>query len=126
MLGLAEAHDCRRVRLLAYFGEASEPCGNCDNCLEPPDVWEATEAARQLLSCIYRCRQKNGFSFAATHIVDVLRGNRTDKGAKFGHEQLSTFGIGAAGSEAQWRAAARQLGGRAAGPGGSGRVQLLA
>src|SRR5882672_1517327 len=109
MLGLAEAHDCRRVRLLAYFGEASEPCGNCDNCLEPPDVWEATEAARQLLSCIYRCRQKNGFSFAATHIVDVLRGKRTEKVAKFGHQQLSTFGIGAAVSEAQWRLLLRQL-----------------
>jgi len=109
MLGLAEATDCRRVRLLAYFGEHSKPCGNCDNCLEPPDVWDATEAARQLLSCIYRCQQASGFTFAATHILDVLRGKSTDKTRKFGHEQLSTFGIGADISEAQWRVLLRQL-----------------
>lgn len=109
MLGLAEAADCRRVRLLAYFGEASARCGNCDNCLEPPDVWVATEPARQLLSCIYRCQQANGFSFAATHIIDVLRGKSTEKTQKFGHGKLSTFGIGAAVSEMQWRLLLRQL-----------------
>jgi ATP-dependent DNA helicase RecQ len=109
MLGLAEAADCRRVRLLAYFGEASAPCGNCDNCLEPPEVWDATEAARQLLSCIYRCRQASGFAFAATHVIDVLRGKSTEKTRKFGHEKLSTFGIGAATAETQWRVLLRQL-----------------
>ena len=111
MLGLAEAADCRRVRLLAYFGETSGQarCGNCDNCLEPPEAWDATEAARQLLSCIYRCQQASGFSFAATHIVDVLRGKSTDKTARFGHEKLSTFGIGADVSEMQWRVLLRQL-----------------
>ncbi len=109
MLGLAEASDCRRVRLLAYFGEASPPCGNCDNCLEPPDVWDATEAAQQLLSCIYRCQQSSGCAFAAMHVLDVLRGKVTEKTARFGHEKLSTFGIGAHISEAQWRVLLRQL-----------------
>jgi len=109
MLGLAEAADCRRVRLLSYFGEASEPCGNCDNCLMPPQRVDATEAARKLLSCIYRCERGSGFGFAATHIIDVLRGKQTEKVAKFGHERLSTFGIGAELSEAEWRLLLRHL-----------------
>jgi ATP-dependent DNA helicase RecQ len=109
MLGLAEAGDCRRVRLLAYFGEASQPCGNCDNCLEPPELWDATEPARKLLSCIYRCDQASGSGFAATHVIDVLRGKHTDKTRKFGHDKLSTFGIGADLTEAQWRLLLRQL-----------------
>jgi len=109
MLGLAEAADCRRVRLLAYFGEASGPCGNCDNCLAPPQVRDASEDAKKLLSCIYRCHQASGFAFAATHIVDVLRGKLTEKVAKFGHDRLSTFGIGADLSEAEWRLLLRQL-----------------
>ncbi len=109
MLGLAEAGDCRRVRLLAYFGEASSPCGNCDNCLSPPALWDATEPARKLLSCIYRCEQASSFGFAATHIIDVLRGKRTEKTDKFGHDQLSTFGIGMDISEAEWRLVLRQL-----------------
>jgi ATP-dependent DNA helicase RecQ len=109
MLGLAEAADCRRVRLLAYFGEASAPCGNCDNCLAPPQVRDASEDAKKLLSCIYRCRQASGFGFAATHVIDVLRGKATDKVKKFGHETLSTFGIGADLAEAEWRLLLRQL-----------------
>ena len=109
MLGLAEAADCRRVRLLAYFGEESQPCGNCDNCLAPPQVRDASEDARKLLSCISRCRQASGFGFAATHIVDVLRGKATDKVLKFGHHELSTFGIGADVAEAEWRLLLRQL-----------------
>ncbi len=114
LLALAEAHDCRRVRLLAYFGEHSAPCGNCDNCLNEPETWDATEAARKALSCIYRFRQageggKGPRSFGAGHLLDVLRGKRTDKVAQFGHEQLSTFGIGADVSEAQWRSVLRQL-----------------
>ncbi len=109
MLGLAEAADCRRVRLLAYFGEESGPCGNCDNCLSPPQVRDASEDAKKLLSCIYRCQQAGGFGFAATHIVDVLRGKLTDKARKFGHERLSTFGIGADVAEAEWRLLLRQL-----------------
>jgi ATP-dependent DNA helicase RecQ len=109
LLALAEAHDCRRVRLLAYFGEESRPCGNCDNCLQPPATWDATEAARKALSCVYRFQQHGGMSFGAVHLIDVLRGKRTDKAAQHGHERLSTFGIGADLSEAQWRSVLRQL-----------------
>jgi superfamily II DNA helicase RecQ len=79
LLGLAEATDCRRMRLLAYFGEKSTPCGNCDNCLNPPAVWDATDAARKLLSTIYRVHQASGITFGAGHIMDVLRGKSTDK-----------------------------------------------
>lgn len=109
LLALAEAHDCRRVRLLAYFGEASQPCGNCDNCLNPPATWDATEAARKALSCIYRFHQHGGQRFGAVHLIDVLRGKRTDKVAQYRHESLSTFGIGADLGEAQWRSVLRQL-----------------
>jgi ATP-dependent DNA helicase RecQ len=109
LLSLAEAHDCRRVRLLAYFGEASQPCGNCDNCLAPPATWNATEPARMALSTVYRFRQHSGLGFGAGHLIDVLRGKSTDKTAQHGHAELSTFGIGAAWSEAQWRGVIRQL-----------------
>ncbi|MDE2161161.1 MAG: DNA helicase RecQ, partial [Burkholderiales bacterium] len=111
LLALAEAHDCRRVRLLAYFGQASTPCGNCDNCLHPPATWDATEAARKALSCIYRFRQSphGPRSFGAGHLIDVLRGKATDKVAQYHHEQLSTWGIGADVSESQWRLVLRQL-----------------
>ena len=117
LLALAEAHDCRRVRLLAYFGEASEPdtsagpyrCGNCDNCLHPPATWNATQAARKALSCIYRFAQHGGSRYGAGHLIDVLRGKLTDKVQQRGHERLSTFGIGADVSEAQWRGVLRQL-----------------
>ncbi|MCD6077930.1 MAG: recQ1, partial [Ramlibacter sp.] len=109
LLALAEATDCRRVRLLAYFGEPSAPCGNCDNCVSPPAVWDGTEAARMLLSTIYRVQQANGLHFGAGHIMDVLRGKTTDKVNQFGHQQLSTFGIGAAFSEQQLRGVLRQL-----------------
>jgi ATP-dependent DNA helicase RecQ len=112
LLALAEAHDCRRTRLLAYFGQPSAPgwqCGNCDNCVAPPSTWDATEAARKALSCIYRFWQNGGQRFGAGHLVDVLRGKPTDKVAQFGHARLSTFGIGADVSEAQWRGVLRQL-----------------
>ncbi len=109
MLALAEAADCRRVRLLGYFGEASQPCGNCDNCLQPPELVDATEAAQKLLSTVYRCRQASGISFAATHVIDVLRGKSGDKVLRFGHESLSTFGIGADWPEQDWRVLLRQL-----------------
>ncbi len=108
LLALAESTDCRRVRLLGYFGEASQPCGNCDNCLNPPAQQDATEAERKLLSCIYRV-EKAGTAFGAGHIIDILRGKRSDKVLQYGHESLSTFGIGADMGEAQWRALLRQL-----------------
>ncbi|MBL0168765.1 MAG: DNA helicase RecQ [Propionivibrio sp.] len=113
LLALAEAHDCRRVRLLDYFGEASTACGAqqnaCDNCLHPPATWDATEAARKALSCVYRFQQNRGQRFGAVHLIDVLRGKTTDKVAQYGHASLSTFGVGADVSEAQWRAVLRQL-----------------
>jgi ATP-dependent DNA helicase RecQ len=108
LLALAEAHDCRRVRLLGYFGEHGRPCGNCDNCLTPPRTWDATEAARKALSCIYRFAQQ-GSRFGAGHLIDVLRGKATEKVSQYRHERLSTFGIGADLSEAQWRGVVRQL-----------------
>ncbi len=109
LLGLAEATDCRRVRLLHYFGERSQNCMNCDNCLTPPDVWDGTDAARKLLSTIYRIQQHSGISFGAGHIMDILRGKTTEKVTQFGHAQLSTFGIGSDLSEVQMRGVLRQL-----------------
>ncbi len=144
LLALAEATDCRRVRLLGYFGETYAPedgqarpdagppqggsapsggsedtpvpsvgvrytCGNCDNCLNPPDIWDGTEAARMLLSTIYRVKQQSGMSFGAGHMMDILRGKDTEKVKQYGHDTLSTFGIGAHFSEVQLRGVLRQL-----------------
>jgi ATP-dependent DNA helicase RecQ len=109
LLALAEATDCRRVRLLSYFDEASEPCGNCDNCLNPPAVWDGTDAARKLLSTVFRAEQHSGFSFGSGHIMDIVRGKSTEKVTQFGHAKLSTFGIGANFSEVQLRGVLRQL-----------------
>ena len=113
LLALAESHDCRRVRLLSYFGEASVPCGPgqnaCDNCRAPPSTWDATEAARMALSCVYRIEQHSGHHFGAGHLIDVLRGKVTDKVTQHGHARLSTFGVGAGIDEARWRVVVRQL-----------------
>ena len=109
LLSLAEDTRCRRVSLLHYFGEDSQSCGNCDNCLSPPAVWDATEAARKMLSCVYRVQQMSGISFGAGHIMDILRGKATEKVVQYGHDQLSTFGIGTELAEAQWRGVLRQL-----------------
>ena len=109
LLSLAEDTRCRRVSLLHYFGEESQPCGNCDNCLSPPSVWDATEAARKMLSCIYRVQQASGISFGAGHLMDILRGKATEKVLQHSHDKLSTFGIGADLAELQWRGVLRQL-----------------
>ena len=109
LLGLCETVDCRRVRLLDYFGEASTPCGNCDNCLSPPEEWDGTDAARKLMSCIFRCEKASGFGFGAQQIIDVLTGHLTPKVEQFGHERVSTFGIGKDLTALQWRAVVRQL-----------------
>jgi ATP-dependent DNA helicase RecQ len=109
LLTLAESTECRRVQLLRYFGEDSSPCGNCDNCLHPPETTDATDAARKLLSCIYRVQQASGTAFGAGHIMDILRGKATEKVEQHGHQSLSTFGIGADWSETQWRGLLRQL-----------------
>jgi len=105
LVGLVEATDCRRRHLLGYFGENIEPCGNCDNCLNPPQTWDATEAARKALSCVFRTGQRYG----AGHLISVLRGETTEKVVERGHEQLSTFGIGADLDEKRWRTVFRQL-----------------
>ncbi len=105
LLGLCEAAGCRRVRLLAYFAEASEPCGNCDTCLEPPQTWDATDAARKALSAIYRTGQR----FGAVHLIDVLRGKHGERVATWQHDKLSVFGIGADVDEGSWRGVFRQL-----------------
>jgi len=109
LLALAEATDCRRQRLLSYFDEASTPCGNCDNCLHPPDVWDGTDAARKLLSTIYRVREASGITFGAGHIMDIVRGRDTDKVRQFRHAGLSTFGLGRDYSDTQLRSVLRQL-----------------
>jgi ATP-dependent DNA helicase RecQ len=105
LVGLAETAGCRRVRLLAYFGEASGPCGNCDNCLNPPRVWDGTLPAQQALSCVYRTGQR----FGAGHVIDVLLGRAAGRVSQLGHDRLSTFGIGGDLDERQWRTVFRQL-----------------
>jgi ATP-dependent DNA helicase RecQ len=117
LLSLAEATDCRRARLLTYFGEEVAKgdarlhyrCNNCDNCLSPAVTWDATQAAQKLLSCIYRVQQASGISFGAGHIIDILRGKTTDKVTQFAHQELSTFAIGTDLSEQQYKALLRQL-----------------
>ena len=106
MLGYCESAQCRRQRLLGYFGETlAEPCGNCDVCLEPPETWDGTVAAQKALSAAVRTGQR----FGAGHLIDVLRGRATDKVTQWGHEALPTFGVGADLDEATWRSVFRQL-----------------
>ncbi|MDH4099833.1 MAG: DNA helicase RecQ [Nitrospirota bacterium] len=106
LLGYCESVACRRGLLLAYFGENYQgACGNCDNCLDPPQTWDGTEAARMALSCAYRTGQR----FGVAHLIDVLLGKQTPKVAQFGHEKTSTFGIGQAHTVAQWQGIFRQL-----------------
>ncbi|MFE1571419.1 RecQ family ATP-dependent DNA helicase [Comamonas odontotermitis] len=132
LLALAEATDCRRVRLLAYFGEqygtggdrdSAHPelaaatsdkaprytCGSCDNCIQPPKTWDGTDAARKLLSTIYRAHEASDITFGTSHIIDIVRGKDTDKVRQFGHDKLSTYGLGDMYSESQLRGVLRQL-----------------
>ncbi|MGE0313669.1 MAG: RecQ family ATP-dependent DNA helicase [Lautropia sp.] len=140
MLALCETTDCRRIRLLGYFGEqyrgggagggagdagtgagidteidagidagARIACGHCDNCTEPPQLWDATQAVRKLLSAIYRCEQASGFPFGAQHVIDVLRGQAGEKIRRFGHDRLPVHGIGADLSANDWRSILRQV-----------------
>ncbi len=104
LLGLCETTDCRRVRLLAHFGEMSAPCGNCDTCLKPPTAFDATVEVQKLLSCVYRVGQR----FGAMHVIGVLRGDSTAKVKQWRHDRLSTFGIGCERSAQEWRAVIRQ------------------
>ena len=106
MLGYCELTTCRRQSLLAYFGERlAEPCGNCDNCLDPVQTWDATEAAQKALSCVYRTEQR----FGAGYVIDVLRGKDDERIRRFGHDRLSTFAIGRDLDARQWRSVVRQL-----------------
>lgn len=108
LLGLAEAPGCRRQVLLGYFGEASDPCGNCDHCDRPPEVWDATEAVQKALSAMLR----TGEWFGAGHVIDVLTGTATDKVTARGHDKLPTFGVGGELSRGEWQGLIRQMLGR--------------
>lgn len=106
MLGLCEIITCRRQAMLSYFGdELKKPCGNCDTCLVPVETWDATEVAQKALSCAYRTEQR----FGAGHLVDVLMGKDNAKVQQFGHQRISTFGIGKELSANQWKSVYRQL-----------------
>lgn len=106
LLGFCETVRCRRQVLLSYFGEAdTQPCGNCDTCLEPTEAFDGTELARKALSAVYRTGQRYG----AGHVIDVLRGQATEKVKANGHEHLPTFGVGADVDVKGWRSVIRQL-----------------
>jgi ATP-dependent DNA helicase RecQ len=109
MLALCETVHCRRQNLLQYFGQASEPCGNCDTCLNPPETWDGTVPAQKLLSTVVRLKRERGQQYGAGHLIDVLRGKRTPRIDQHGHDKLTTWGIGADLSEQQWRGVVRQL-----------------
>jgi len=107
LFGYCETTDCRRKVLLNYFGESMEGdrCGNCDNCLHPVETWDGTVAAQKVLSCVFRTGQR----FGAGHVTDVLRGRDTEKVQRFGHDAVSTYGIGTNRSKKEWRSVIRQL-----------------
>jgi ATP-dependent DNA helicase RecQ len=107
MLSLCETITCRRSRLLSYFGETNivEPCGNCDVCLNPPQIWDATVEVQKALSCVYR----TGQNFGTGHLIDILRGNLTARVKEWHHDRISTFGIGKNLQEKTWRAVFRQM-----------------
>ncbi len=105
LLGLAEALGCRRQKLLAFFGEESEPCGNCDQCETPPETFDGTTPVRMALSAILR----TGEYFGAGHLIDILIGNETDKVQQRGHDTLPTFGVGKEYSRNEWQAIFRQM-----------------
>ncbi len=109
MLALCETMECRRVQLLAYFGEESTACGNCDTCLSPPESWDGTVPVQKLLSTVVRLQRERNQKFGAGQIVDILLGRTTARITQNDHSSLSTFGIGAELSEQEWRGVVRQL-----------------
>jgi ATP-dependent DNA helicase RecQ len=109
MLALCETAECRRVQLLAYFRQASTPCGNCDTCLEPPQTWDGTIAAQKLLSTVSRLDHEHGQQYGAGHVIDILLGKSTPRMSRLGHASLQVFGIGSELSDTEWRAVVRQL-----------------
>ncbi|MBB5119982.1 ATP-dependent DNA helicase RecQ [Streptomyces eurocidicus] len=109
MLALCETVECRRVRLLAYFGQASGPCGNCDTCLTPAETWDGTIAAQKFLSAVLRLARERRQKFGAGQIIDILLGKKTAKVIQHDHDGLTVFGIGTELSVAEWRGVVRQL-----------------
>jgi ATP-dependent DNA helicase RecQ len=109
MLALCETVECRRVRLLAYFGERGSACGNCDTCLTAPESWDGTVAAQKLLSTVFRLNSERRQRFGAGQSIDILLGKKTPKVTQFDHDSLSVFGIGTELSEGEWRGVVRQL-----------------
>ncbi|MEV4097707.1 DNA helicase RecQ [Streptosporangium saharense] len=109
MLALCETVECRRVRLLDYFGQRGDSCGNCDTCLTPPEAWDGTVAAQKVLSTVFRLARERDQRFGAGQIVDILLGRRTPKVLQHRHESLTVFGVGTELGEAEWRAVVRQL-----------------
>ena len=109
MLALCETVECRRVQLLAYFGQEGKPCGNCDTCLTPPESWDGTVAAQKVLSAVFRLDRERRQRFGAGHVIDILMGKRTPKVAQFDHDRLSVFGVGDDLSANEWRGVVRQL-----------------
>jgi ATP-dependent DNA helicase RecQ len=109
MLALCETVQCRRVQLLAYFGERSGPCGNCDTCLTPPQSWDGTIPAQKLLSTVLRLQRERGQKFGAGQSIDILLGRKTEKVSQHRHDELTVFGIGTELNESEWRGVVRQL-----------------
>jgi ATP-dependent DNA helicase RecQ len=109
MLALCETIQCRRVQLLAYFGQQSEACGNCDTCLSPPETWDGTIPAQKLLSTVVRLQRERGQRFGAGHLIDILIAKQTPRVTQHGHDSLATWGIGADVTEQEWRGVVRQL-----------------
>ena len=109
MLALCETISCRRVQLLRYFGQESQECGNCDTCLSPPETWDGTVPAQKLLSTIVRLQRERNQRYGAGHLIDILLGKQTPRVTQYGHDSLTTWGIGADVSESEWRGVVRQL-----------------
>ncbi|MGV9834246.1 DNA helicase RecQ [Nocardia niigatensis] len=109
MLALCETVQCRRVQLLAYFGQQGERCGNCDTCLNAPEAWDGTVPAQKVLSTVLRLKRERGQSFGAGHIVDILIGKRNPKVEQHAHHELKVFGIGTELRDIEWRGVVRQL-----------------
>lgn len=111
MVHYAESSSCRRAHLLRYFGEQypDERCDSCDNCLSPRDTFDGTTALKKFLSCVFRIKEHSGFSVGMNHVVEVLTAGETEKVQRWGHEKLSTYGIGTEFSRAEWFAIGREL-----------------
>jgi ATP-dependent DNA helicase RecQ len=109
MLALCETVECRRVQLLAYFGQKSDPCGNCDTCLSPPESWDGTVAAQKLLSTVLRLDRERNQKFGAGQSIDILLGKRTPKVVDHKHDALTVFGVGTDLRDTEWRGVVRQL-----------------